>query len=141
MRQSLASDDGEEGNVEVGRWGEELVYKHLLSRLKKPDSGIVQVSWGNKFGESGMPYDIVVRQQTPGGESETVYVEVKATRSSQKQLFEISPNEVQFALDQKEHYHLFRVFNAGNPERVRIAKIVNVCDQLDKKSVKLCMMI
>ena len=80
-------------------------------------------------------------QQSPAGESETIYVEVKATRSHQKQLFEISPNEVQFALDQKESYQLFRVFNAGNPDKVRIAKIVNVCDQLEKKTVKLCMMI
>ena len=68
-------------------------------------------------------------------------MEVKATRSHEKQLFEISPNEVQFALDQKENYHLYRVFNAGNPEEVRIAKIVNVSGQLEKKSVKLCMMI
>ena len=75
------------------------------------------------------------------GESEIIYVEVKATRSHHKQMFEISPNEIQFALDQKENYHLFRVFNAGDPERVRIAKIVNVRDQLEKKTVKLCMMI
>ena len=61
MRKSVMDKDGG-GNVEVGRWGEELVYKYLLSRLKKPDSGIVQVSWGNKFDESGMPYDIVVRK-------------------------------------------------------------------------------
>jgi len=129
------------GSIQVGRWGEELVYKYFLSRLKLPDSGIMQVTWGNKFGESGMPYDIVLRMQCSSGSSSLIYVEVKATRSHQKHVFEISPNEIQFALDQKENYQLFRVFNAGDPDKVRIAKIKNVSQQLNDNTIKLCMVI
>lgn len=79
----------------VGRWGERLVYRYLLSH---PDvaSGKFEVSWVNHEGESGAPFDLVLRpsragtanskQQPddPASHPGAVFIEVKSTRTHDK---------------------------------------------------------
>ncbi|XP_076448916.1 LOW QUALITY PROTEIN: uncharacterized protein LOC143285481 [Babylonia areolata] len=126
-------------NVDVGRWGEHLVYDYLLQQ-KKLHSDIYEVIWTNEAEESGKPYDFEV-VCTSEDEAYTVYVEVKATRSSKKEVFEISANEVKFASEQGEGYHIYRVFSAGTTDQVQLVRLTNVSQRMNTKEVRLLMVI
>lgn len=68
------------------------------------------------------------------------FVEVKTTSSDQKEVVELSVPELSFALENGNALHLYRVFNAGKPS-VRIRRLKNLAAQLERKTVKLCMVI
>ena len=68
------------------------------------------------------------------------FVEVKTTSSDQKEVFELSVPELSFAREKQNALHLYRVFNAGKPS-VRIRRLKNLAAQLERKTVKLCMVI
>ena len=125
--------------TEIGRWGELLVYDYLLQQKEMHDD-IYDVIWTNDVEESGKPYDFEV-VCTPGDEAYTLYIEVKATRSSQKEVFEISSNEVKFASEQGECYHIYRIFNAGATGQVQLVRLTNVSHKMDNKEVRLLMVI
>lgn len=124
---------------EIGRWGEVLVYDYLLQQKAVHDD-IYEIIWTNQAEESGKPYDFEVIC-TPGDEAYTLYIEVKATRSSKKEMFEISSNEVKFASEQGERYHIYRIFNAGTTEQVQLVRLTNVSHKMDNKEVRLLMLI
>lgn len=60
--------------------------------------------------------------------------------SGDKAVFEISPNQVEYAMAHQERYQIFRVYNAGK-DNVRLVRVDNVADRLVTKNVKLYMMI
>lgn len=93
----------------LSRWGERLCYHYLLAHPTVRGDGWT-VEWVNQGGESGRPYDLLLRppagttgssgssgKEEDGGRE--VYVEVKATRSTDKRAFEVSAAEVALALD------------------------------------------
>ncbi|KAK3086464.1 hypothetical protein FSP39_018803 [Pinctada imbricata] len=136
-------------------WGEfasEYVFEELGSgaALKVPPSHITlgQGSekpeigrWGEYLDdETGNPYDFEVIVEGEEG-TEVIYIEVKSTLSDKKDLFEISAQQVDFARQVKERFHIYRVFNAGDMETVRLVRIDNLSLCMDKKQVKLCMLI
>lgn len=125
--------------IEVGRWGELLVFDYLLQQ-KEMHSDIYDVIWTNQAEESGKPYDFEVVCATEE-EAYTVFIEVKATRSSQKEVFEISSNEVKFASEHGERYHIYRIFNAGVTGQVQLVRLTNVSHRMDCKEVRLLMVI
>ena len=89
-----------------------------------------------------MPFDCEVHYYD--SETQTtrqVFVEVKATRSDKKAFFPISGAEVKCAYDKQENYHLYRVFNAGNAQTVRLTKLENLATKIDTKVVRLCLVI
>ena len=99
-------------------------------------------------GNTAAPYDFEIRQRRLNGVEEDentntviTYVEVKTTSSDQKEFFEISVPELQFALAKQEALHLYRVFNAGKPDHLRIRRLRNLAAQLEMKNVKLWMVI
>ncbi|XP_033112404.1 uncharacterized protein LOC117113227 [Anneissia japonica] len=120
----------------IGRWGEELVY-HLL---KNQYEGKSTVHWANEQNETGYPYDIEIQTNIEGG-VHTEYIEVKATNSSDKKYFKISANEVTFAQLNAPNYHLYRVYNAGKKEAVRVCSLRNLSEKMVKKEVVLFMQI
>lgn len=124
---------------DVGRWGEQCVYEFLLNQTKfLPPDVKVDIVWVNEKGNTTRPYDLEIR----GVEGEMItYVEVKTTTSDQKDIFEISVQELQFALKNQQAFHLYRVFNAGNPSFLRIRRLRNLAAHLEGKNVKLCLMI
>ena len=70
QRASKRARDRQAGQAPIprGRWGEELVFRLLEaggSRLPWPDGGggEEEVEWVNAQGESGLPYDIVIRRR------------------------------------------------------------------------------
>ncbi|KAL3859494.1 hypothetical protein ACJMK2_009713 [Sinanodonta woodiana] len=126
-----------EGHTEVGIWGEQLIYNYLM-KMKDVEGTIQEVKWINKEGETGAPYDLEVYYQN---NPQVHYIEVKSTQSNNKEVFEISLPQIKFAERQKEHFHIYRVFNAGNSLLVRLIRISNLDMRLEQKQVRLCMLI
>ncbi|KAH7429490.1 hypothetical protein KP509_09G052200, partial [Ceratopteris richardii] len=88
----------------TGRLGEAVVYNHLLEKY-----GPEIVEWMNAEAESGLPYDIVIRE-TDGRQK---MVEVKTTWSEDKDWFEMSPHEWELACRLGDRFIIVRVFLAG----------------------------
>ena len=131
---------------DIGRWGEQCVFEFLQEQARGHSPGLVEIVWINENGNTTAPYDIEIRQHISGvkeSDKRTVvtFVEVKTTSSDQKDSFELSVPELQFALKHQVAFHLYRVFNAGKPDIVRIRRLQNLATHLEKKTVKLCMVI
>jgi hypothetical protein len=110
----------------TGRWGEQLVFRHLRETL----ASAKKVTWVNEEAESGKPYDIIVTEHGVAiGSGNDTYVEVKATSTAERPLFEMSVAELEFARAHGRNYSLYRVFNA-NSEHVRVLKLHNVARSL-----------
>lgn len=133
---------------DIGRWGEQCVFEFLQNQAKYvPPDVQVEIVWVNERGNTTAPYDIEIRRHlngVGGDEKRTTvstYIEVKTTSSDQKELFELSAPELRFAINKQEALHLYRVFNAGKPNSVRIVRLQNLAAHLERKTVKLCMVI
>lgn len=127
---------------DVGRWGERCVYEYLVEQAHQLPPGDVEIIWMNENGNTIVPYDLEVRRRVSSEQNPVItYIEVKTTSSDQKDFFEVSVQELQFALVAKQAFHVYRVFNALNPERLRIRRLRNLASQLESKNVKLCLVI
>lgn len=129
---------------EIGKYGEELVFLYLLKQRElgllthdRQPAQNVSVQWVNQTAESGFPFDIQVNFYKSGQEKPmSLFIEVKTTASPDKTLFEISNNELRFAHQQRDAFHLYRVFNAGSAA-VRLLRLKNLSQYLDANQVKL----
>ena len=131
---------------DIGRWGEQCVFEFLQEQARSFPPGSLEIIWVNENENTTTPYDIEIRRHNSGDKesdkrSEVTFVEVKTTSSDQKDSFELSVPELQFALKHQVAFHLYRVFNAGKPDIVRIRRLQNLATHLEKKTVKLCMVI
>ncbi|KAJ0989891.1 hypothetical protein J5N97_008247 [Dioscorea zingiberensis] len=72
----------------TGRLGEFLSYKYFTEKL-----GSANVKWVNEETETGLPYDLIIGETEESQE----YIEVKTTKFANKNWFEISTREWQFA--------------------------------------------
>ena len=130
--------------LDVGRYGEELVFLYLLKQqelgLLIHDSQSAQnvtVLWVNQSAESGLPFDIQINFHISGQQApKSLFIEVKTTKTPDKGLFEISNNELRFAHQQRDAFHLYRVFNAGSAA-VRMLRLKNLSQYLDANQVRL----
>ncbi|OWM67600.1 hypothetical protein CDL15_Pgr024685 [Punica granatum] len=86
--------------VQIGRQGERIAFKHLCEKYCRKS-----VKWVNEDSETGNPYDITVAAE--GG---IQYIEVKATRSIDKDWFFISVQEWEFAAHEGGSFSIARVF-------------------------------
>ena len=118
---SLDADDAEA----VGRWGERVVRAELAQAHELAETGM-EVTWVNEFGEKGLPYDVVVAKD---GRVDS-YVEVKTTKSDDKQLFEVTPAELDMARQMGSAYTICRIFGAGSLFGVRMASLRNPAEHL-----------
>jgi hypothetical protein len=131
-RSFLESCD-QESREQVGRWGEEYVYKYLTAAKHLPGGQLINsVTWINEVTETGKPYDIAVEIEPQS----TLYIEVKSTKSSEKEFMEFSWHELQFAETEKGSYHLYRVYSAGS-ELVALKWIENLANVLNTRPVRL----
>lgn len=103
----------------TGRLGELLACKYFVGKVGKD-----AVMWVNEVNETGLPYDLVI-----GEETSKEFIEVKATRSPRKDWFIITMREWQFAVDKGESYSIAHVALVGN----NVARIT-----IFKDPVKLC---
>lgn len=101
----------QEVREDVGRWCEEFVYEYLINQKDK----FTEVTWLNKDGESGKPYDFEIIEK-----GKVKFIDVKGTPSGIKDLIYLSPNEWVFMFESGENYSICRVYNAGNDARIEI---------------------
>ena len=138
----MAPADGDH-NAEVGRWGEQLVYSYLSQAARDGNSRINSVSWTNEDQETGGPFDFVVTMKNCSDPSKdlTIFIEVKSTSSDTKNFFEMSLQQIDFAREKTDAFHLYRVFNAGHQAAVRLMRLENLALKLERKEVRLCMFV
>ncbi|XP_070708112.1 uncharacterized protein [Pempheris klunzingeri] len=123
--------------VAIGEWGEQLVNSFLCHWRDSGDPGRpTHVLWCNQSGESGQPYDFRLTFEA-AAERGVVYVEVKSTLKKEKSFIHLSANELDFALKEKERYHIFRVYSAGDAQNVRLCRIQNLAQHLHTKDLAL----
>uniref|UniRef100_A0A3P9B955 Wu:fj29h11 n=1 Tax=Maylandia zebra TaxID=106582 RepID=A0A3P9B955_9CICH len=121
----------------IGEWGEQLVNSFLCHWRDSSDPGRpTHVMWCNQSGETGQPYDFKLTFGSTG-EPEVVYVEVKSTIKKEKSFIHMSANELDFALKEKERYHIYRVYSTGDAQNVRLCRIQNLAQHLHTKDLAL----
>ncbi|XP_066520431.1 uncharacterized protein wu:fj29h11 isoform X2 [Hoplias malabaricus] len=122
--------------ADIGKWGEQLVYS-FLTHWKESGSGPQEITWYNESGESGQPCDFKLTFICGQGTVKDVFVEVKTTVKREKHFIHLSANELDFALKEKEKYHIYRVYGAGDPQNVRLCRIKNLAQHLHTKTLEL----
>jgi hypothetical protein len=133
VRMPVLSDQHARRALEVGRWGEELVFLHLSRKYQSNPS--YQVTWVNEHGETGRPYDVLVSRPQPLGD---LYIEAKTTLDGRKRLFEVSLPELLFAIEQKAHFEVFRVVAPGKEDpRTHVVVLRHVARRLRAKELGL----
>ena len=138
----------------LGKWGEALVYQYLLANHPQYD-----VEWVNEGKEALTAYDIKLTPKETKSLKETRFVEgtfclalvsfaltftiVKTTKYSDKNVFEISLNEWNFMRGGggSIHYDIYRVYSAGNPEKVCIAILKDAFQAVAAYKAQLCLAI
>lgn len=132
----VLSDDARD-IAAIGEWGEQLVNCFLCHWRDSSNPGRpTHVLWCNQSGESGQPYDFRLTFGPAGGPN-VVYVEVKSTIKKEKSFIHLSANELDFALKERERYHIFRVYCAGDAQNVRLCRIQNLAQHLHTKDLAL----
>ncbi|XP_041829730.1 protein NO VEIN isoform X2 [Melanotaenia boesemani] len=121
----------------IGMWGEQLVNSFLCHWRDSSDPARpTHILWCNQKGESGQPYDFRLSFGAAGATG-VVFVEVKSTIKKEKSFIHLSANELDFALKEKERYHIFRVYSAGDAQNVRLCRIQNLAQHLHTKDLAL----
>ncbi|XP_069563541.1 uncharacterized protein [Brachyistius frenatus] len=121
----------------IGEWGEQLVNSFLCHWRDSGDPRRpASVLWCNQSGETGQPYDFKLTFG-PAGAPGVVYVEVKSTMKKEKSFIHLSANELDFALKEKERYHIYRVYSAGDAHNVHLCRIRNLAQHLHTKDLAL----
>ncbi|XP_028975778.2 uncharacterized protein wu:fj29h11 isoform X2 [Esox lucius] len=153
---TVVFSDDQGDMVAIGEWGEQLVFSFLCHWRDSQAPGRPSlVTWYNQHGESGQPCDFrltfSLTQEAGEGEErderlvkneqtmavKEVFVEVKSTVKKNRAFVHLSANELDFALREKERYHIFRVYNAGDSENVRLCRIQNLAQHLHAKDLEL----
>ncbi|CAM4790293.1 unnamed protein product, partial [Rotaria magnacalcarata] len=92
--------------LEIGRKGEELVYKYLKDIHRQYEN--VSIKWLNENVETGSPYDIEIN--FTGATPNTHRIEVKTTtKHVDNYQFSISIQEIDEILKYPDTYYIYRV--------------------------------
>lgn len=106
----------EEQNHSLGLKGEELAMEYerycLINAGKS--SFADKIEWVSKDKGDGLGYDILSRNHNGTDK----YIEVKTTRLGREAPFYFSSNEYRFSLENKENYHLYRIFNFNSSPKI-----------------------
>lgn len=131
-----------ETKTEIGKWGEKLVFgflrkefikKYPKGKIKKTDYGfavilneqaIAEVHWLDITRDQVVGYDIKVLEN-----KEETYIEVKSTKSDDKEYFDISKRQWEFAKEKGERFLIYRIFNAGSKRNAKLTIIPNPVQQ------------
>lgn len=125
----------------VGRWGEELVWRHLsLVYSSHPSHQGWAMEWVNKEQEQGLPYDIRIRPPASDTRGQELYIEVKASSSERKDFFEVSHAEMAFAEAQGAAFHLYRVLGIGG-RAPAVARVVDPVGKWAAGALPVCLVV
>ncbi|XP_024517181.1 uncharacterized protein LOC9630255 [Selaginella moellendorffii] len=117
----------------TGRNGEKMVYEHLCRKHGQD----AMVSWVNEEVETGCAYDIVVEWS----DGRKKFVEVKSTRSSSKDWFELSPWEWEFASKMGDGYSIIRIQMLQNKQQARLMTFDNPVQLCRDKVLQLAVLV
>jgi hypothetical protein len=108
----------EQNNHKLGRSGEELVLEYEKWRLNNIGFSKLadRVEWISQTQGDGSGFDILSRNY----DGSDKYIEVKTTKLSKDTPFFFTINELQFSIEHKERYYLYRVFNFDESPRMFI---------------------
>ena len=108
----------EQNNHKLGRSGEELVLEYEKWRLNTIGFSKLadRVEWISQTQGDGSGFDILSRNY----DGSDKYIEVKTTKLSKDTPFFFTINELQFSIEHKERYYLYRVFNFDESPRMFI---------------------
>ena len=111
------------------------MYHYLLSRHVG-----WRVTWMNEEKETKSFYDI--KLESADG-AETIFVEVKTTKFGDKNVFEMSPWEWDFAQKPgvSKSYHIYRVYGAGDVDKVRVEVVKDPARLVREHEVRMCLAI
>lgn len=108
----------EQNNQKLGRSGEELVLEYEKWRLNSRGFSKLaeRVEWISQTTGDGSGFDILSRNL----DGSDKYIEVKTTKLSKDTPFFFTINELQFSIEHKERYYLYRLFNFEQSPRMFI---------------------
>lgn len=125
--------------VDIGNWGERYVLFQWLKdefskefpekeeietengyRIVNQGITIAEVFWLNKYRNGSEGYDIKIVK----GDKED-YIEVKSTKTEAKDWIIMTRKEWKVAQEKGDHFHIYRIYNAGSKNTVRRKKITN----------------
>lgn len=106
--QILVEEVSDEILQEIGKRGEEFLYRILLERFPK-------VTWMNQNGESFAPYDFEVEHIA----GQILYIDCKATDYDSPTFF-LSLSEWEFVLANSSQYAIYRVFNLRDSPQILV---------------------
>lgn len=69
-----------------------------------------------------------------------IYVEVKSTSAIDKRWFEISLQELSYAVEYNDDYHIYRLFGVGQ-DKITLVKIENIRKSLNRDQIKLAVIL
>uniref|UniRef100_A0A3B1JM69 Wu:fj29h11 n=1 Tax=Astyanax mexicanus TaxID=7994 RepID=A0A3B1JM69_ASTMX len=136
LPQSLQLAEDFDDTTDIGKWGEQLVYS-FLTHWRDTGSGPSEVVWYNQSGETGQPCDFKLTFANGQNGTREVFVEVKTTVKRERHFIHLSANELDFALKEKDKYHIYRVYGAGDSQNVRLCRIKNLAQHLHSKTLEL----
>lgn len=117
----------DEANRKLGRAGEQWVIGYEQRRLS--DAGYPELfqrlEWTSEKLGDGAGYDILSHER-PGVHR---FIEVKTTNGGHASSFIVSRNELEFAAENEDAFHLYRVFQFREEPRLYVLK-GNLADQL-----------
>ena len=99
----------EQSNNRLGKSGEELVleFEKWNLILHGKEKLAEQVEWISQERGDGAGFDILSRQL----DGTDKYIEVKTTKLGKETPFFFTQNELQFSVENKQKFHLYRLFN------------------------------
>lgn len=104
--QNSNEDIDEEHLQEIGRKGEELVYKYLKKLYRSNEN--VLIRWLNETGETGLPFDIGIDFIDQSQDNQRIEVKTTAKHVDNYQ-FSISIQEINEILKYPDTYYIYRV--------------------------------
>ncbi|CAF2069688.1 unnamed protein product [Rotaria magnacalcarata] len=128
----MGTSAGNEVDSKFGRRGEEFVYRYL--EWKHPKKTI---EWVNQQQESGKPFDIRIIDTTTNNKIELI--EVKTSRSSNQNTFQISINEIECLLANQTNYHIYRLYYPEDENSSTITILSQLKVRLQQKQLVLSM--
>jgi hypothetical protein len=132
----------------IGRVAEQLVWERLESCICEPsimaELGLedgqspANVEWSNKQVESGLPYDLVLRD---GDGDVLAYIEIKTSLHSAQSQFVLSTNEFEMAAKHPQKYHVLFLPELATQvcsgRGIEVRAFTRLYEQLKTKELKL----
>ncbi len=110
---------------QIGRWGEVWV-NEMLKKKHAKNRDHITVEWMNEQSESGLPFDFKIVEG-----DRVDFIEVKSTIRANQESFPVSYNELMFAQDNQDNFHIYRLYNAGSDDPTRVElKIISQIPRL-----------